>query len=49
MEKILKYHKTNEKTDFEKIREQYKKDFREYVQKREQNEKILFFDTRKQM
>ncbi len=50
MEKILKFRKNVETIDSEKMREQYKRDFQDYLKKRQSlEEKIIFIDTREQM
>ena len=49
MNKIVEFSTKKEKVDYEKIRDKYKKDFKDFVQKRAEEEKIFFFDTRKEM
>lgn len=49
MEKVVKFRKDIEKRDSERLREKYKKDFQNYIKRREAAEKLLYIDTRKQM
>ena len=49
MNKIVEFNKKKEQANYEKIRDEYKKDFKNFVQKRKEEEKIYFFDTRKEM
>lgn len=49
MDKVVKFRKKIDKDSYEKIRDRYKKDFKDFVSKREENEKLIFIDTRKQM
>lgn len=49
MNKIVEFNARKEKVDFEKQRDKYKKDFKDFVQKRAEEERIFFFETRKEM
>lgn len=49
MSEVLKFNKKREQIDSEKIRDRYKKDFKDFVLKREKDDKIYYFDTRKEM
>ena len=49
MSEVLKFNKKREQIDSEKIRDRYKKDFKDFVLKRDKDDKIYYFDTRKEM
>lgn len=49
MNKIVDFSTRKEKVDYEKQRDKYKKDFKDFVRKRAEEEKIYFLDTRKEM
>lgn len=45
MEKILKFQKNSNHNKWEKLREEYKEDFRAYVTKKESEESTIHFRT----
>lgn len=51
MSKVLEFNREKERVDSEKLRSRYKRDFEEFVLKREKEreEKLYYFDTRKEM
>ena len=49
MNKVVEFNKKRETVDYEKIRDKYKKDFKDFLLRRAEAEEIVFLDTRKEM